>query len=270
MTSLDLIHDLMALGFTEYESRVYVALLGDNPATGYQVSKQAGIPRSMVYEALGRLSGRGAVLKTGDERATLYRPLPPDVLLDRVEQEQENRLSNLRESLRTLYEVHEEERLWSIRGADSILAYAAQMIQRAEVELLLVLDDSHLEILSTEVLEVDERGVMVGTLLTGEGELGVGQVAQHPPLESELQELVGMLVVVIDRREALIASGDGELVATITNNRHLVLLARQFIWMELFAQRIYQTLSDKHIDKLDPEDQRILMGYSRAIVGGEK
>ena len=36
-------------------SGFHLALLGENPATGYQVSKKAGIPRSMVYEALGRL-----------------------------------------------------------------------------------------------------------------------------------------------------------------------------------------------------------------------
>ena len=72
---------LSELGFTEYEAKVYLALLDESPATGYQISKQAGVPRSMVYEALGRLKGRGAVLETPDERATLYRPLPPDVLL---------------------------------------------------------------------------------------------------------------------------------------------------------------------------------------------
>jgi Cd2+/Zn2+-exporting ATPase len=57
---MELLDDLNALGFTEYEAKVYLALLKDHPATGYQLSKQAGIPRSMVYEALGRLDVRGA------------------------------------------------------------------------------------------------------------------------------------------------------------------------------------------------------------------
>ena len=35
------ISDLMALGFTEYEAKVYIALLGSYPNTGYQLSKQA-------------------------------------------------------------------------------------------------------------------------------------------------------------------------------------------------------------------------------------
>ena len=70
---MDLLAKLTELGFTEYEAKVYLALLDDYPASGYQISKTAGVPRSMVYEALGRLKLRGAVLETPDERATLYR-----------------------------------------------------------------------------------------------------------------------------------------------------------------------------------------------------
>jgi Cd2+/Zn2+-exporting ATPase len=82
-----LVDQLMALGLTEYESKVYLALLGEHPATGYQIGKAAGIPRSMVYEALGRLEARGAVLKTIEEKAALYRPVSPDSLLDRYAEE---------------------------------------------------------------------------------------------------------------------------------------------------------------------------------------
>src|SRR5579864_4996172 len=86
---MDLMESLVAVGFTEYEAKIYLELLRNNPATGYQLAKSAGIPRSMVYEALGRLRNRGAVLETLEERATLYRPLPPDVLLDNHAREQQ-------------------------------------------------------------------------------------------------------------------------------------------------------------------------------------
>ncbi len=99
---MELLNDLGAIGFTEYEAKVYLALLKDHPATGYQLSKQAGIPRSMVYEALGRLDVRGAVLKTEEAKATLYRPMPPDALLDRLAEEHERRTETLRRELNTL------------------------------------------------------------------------------------------------------------------------------------------------------------------------
>ena len=262
MDNQSFVNDLMALGFTEYEAKVYIALLGSYPNTGYQLSKQAGIPRSMVYEALGRLSGRGAVLETGDDRATYYRPVPPEVLLDRYEQEQERRISSLRKHLRSLFVPKKGERLWTIRGENTIMSYAGQMIRKAEEEILLVLADEHVTTLSPVIQEAHEKNLIVGALLTGEGDLEFGEVARHPPLESELQELTGMLVVVIDQEEALIASAEGESSATITNNRHLAIIARQFVWMELFAQRIYRQIGSDLMNNLRPEDQQILQLFA--------
>ena len=108
--------NLAAIGFTEYEAKVYLALLRDSPTTGYQLSKKAGVPRSMVYEALGRLDVRGAVLKSGEGKAVLYRPLPPDVLLARHEQEQRQLVQSLSSGLRKLYTASDEDLFWSISG----------------------------------------------------------------------------------------------------------------------------------------------------------
>ncbi len=259
---MDLLADLTAIGFTEYEAKVYLALLRESPATGYQLSKKAGVPRSMVYEALGRLEARGAVLKSTENKATLYRPLPPDALLDRYQQAQQRLMQSLRDGLRRLYTTQDEESLWTISGREAVLSYAGRMIREAETEIMLVLSDPDLEVLREEIVAASERGVAVSAVLTGEGELSCGQVVRHPPLESELQELTESLVVVADGREALIASPDLEMTATITRNRNLVLLARQFVWMELFAQRVYARLGPDLLAQLEPEDRRVFEGFS--------
>jgi len=259
---MDLLADLMAVGFTEYEAKVYLALLRENPATGYQLGKSAGIPRSMVYEALGRLHARGAILKSDEQRTTLYRPLPPDVLLNRYEEEHQQLIRSLRESLRVLYAAPDEDRIWSISGRGSVLAFVTQMIQEAQIEILLVLADRELEAIRNELEKACSRGVAVNTLLTGEGTLDCGRVLRHPPLESKLQDLVNVLVVVVDNRQALIASTVEEMTATITNNRHLVLIARQFVWMELFTQRIYHQLGVELLARLESEDRQIFESFS--------
>jgi sugar-specific transcriptional regulator TrmB len=254
---MDLMAALMAIGFTEYEAKVYLALLRDHPATGYQLGKQAGIPRSMVYEALGRLHARGAAMKTDEQGGSLYRPIPPEALLSRHEQEQQRLVQTLREGLSTLYTARDEDRLWSISGRTSVLAYAAQMLQGATGEVLLVLADPDVEALRAEIVQACGRGLAVSILLTGTASLDCGQVARHPPLESKLQGLTGMLVVVVDRDEALIASTDADMLATITSNRNLVLIARQFVWMELFTQRISSRLGTDLLARLDPDDRKI-------------
>lgn len=253
-----MIDQLMALGMTEYEARVYIALLGEHPSTGYQISKTAGIPRSMVYEALGRLEARGAVLKSPEEKATFYRPIAPEALLDRYERETQARTAALRAGLAPLYEKQDEGRLWNFSGRREALAYAADMLARAERELMLVLTDADVSELHGPLTAAHERGVQLGMMLTGTHEFSLGQVVRHPRRETELHHMEETLVVVADEREFLIASGHATTTATVTTNSNMVLIARQFVWMELFAQRIFARLGADLRATLDPEDQQVL------------
>jgi sugar-specific transcriptional regulator TrmB len=254
---MDIKLGLTEIGFTEYEAKVYIALLGDHPATGYQISKDSGVPRSMVYETLNRLVTRGAVLESSEGRTTLYRPVSPQLLLDRHEERQMQLIDDLREALQTLYTDTSEEYIWSIRSKSAVFTYAKQMLSEAETEIYMVLNDEGLAVLQEEITAASERGVALSVLLTGQGSFSLGNVARHPPLESEVQELTSTLMLVTDQMEALIADISQETYATITNNHNLVVISRQFIWMELFAQRIYQQLGADMIERLGPEDRQI-------------
>jgi Cd2+/Zn2+-exporting ATPase len=254
---MDIQRGLVDIGFTEYEAKVYLALLGDHPATGYQISKASGVPRSMVYETLSRLVARGAALESIEGRATLYRPVAPQLLLDRYEEQQMRLTSDLREELQTLYTETSEDYVWSIRSKSAVFTYAKQMLSEAKNETYLVLNDESLAALQEEIKAANDRGVSACTLLTGDELFAYGYVARHPPLESELQELTNTLVLVVDQAEALIADVGLDSYATITNSHNLVLIARQFIWMELFAQRVYRQLGADVLDRLDPEDRKI-------------
>jgi Cd2+/Zn2+-exporting ATPase len=256
---MNIISNLTSIGFTEYEARVYLALLDHYPATGYQLSKQAGIPRSMVYEALGRLHARGAVLSTEEGRATLYRPVPPDTLLDRHEQEMRSLVHDLRDNLRRRYTAVAEDYLWSLAGPLAVVAaHAVELVQSAREELMLVLTDRDLEGLLDPLYESNRAGTALNILLTGSAALTsqdlprpeLVRIARHPPLESQLQQLSDLLAIVADGKACLIATSDpappaGEnpaMTATITNNRHLVYIVRQFVWMELFTQSLHTRL----------------------------
>jgi Cd2+/Zn2+-exporting ATPase len=71
-----------------------------------------------------------------------------------------------------------------------------------------------------------------------------------------------MLVVVVDGKECLIANLERDMTATVTTNKNLVLISRQFVWMELFAQRVYERLESAQLDLLDPADKQLLMSFS--------
>ena len=258
---MDLVSNLNTVGFTEYEAKVYVALLREHPATGYQLSKAAGIPRSMVYEALGRLDARGAVLKAEEAKFTLYRPVPPEALLDRMANEHRHQIEALRPGLASLYTARDEGRLWTLNGEGAVLSYAEDMLARAASEAMLILTDASLVALRRAVHGADERGVSVGALLTGRESLDVGQVAYHPPRESEAHGLAGSVVVIVDEGEVLIASSEPTYSATVTTNANMVQIARQFVWMELFAQRIFARLGPDLLARLDDDDRAVFESH---------
>ncbi|MFV9504067.1 MAG: TrmB family transcriptional regulator [Oscillochloridaceae bacterium umkhey_bin13] len=257
-TRMKLLDQLAALGLTEYEAKVYLALLSENPATGYQISKSSGVPRSMVYEALGRLEARGAALKSEEEKATLYRPVSPALLLDRYEREARERAAALRSDLLPLYNQERTGRLWNFSGRREALAYAGDLIEAADRELMLVLTDADVESLRARLTEAHTRGIALGVILTGDLPFDLGQVVRHPKRETELHRMQETLIVVSDEREFLIASGHTVTSATVTTNHNMVLIARQFIWMELFAQRIFARLGPDLLERLAPEDRQVL------------
>lgn len=261
---MDLLHNLCQIGFTEYEAKVYLSLLQEYPATGYQLSKASGVPRSMVYEALSRLHGRGAALETVEARATLYQPVPPKILLDRHEAEHTQLVGDLRQGLAELYKDASDERVWSLSGRSTILAYASQLIAGARAEIFLVLTDDDLDALIGEIEAADQRGIAANTLLTGSKTLDRGRIAHHPPLESELQGLTTTLLVEADGDQLLIGSSmpHRNMTATVTRNSDLVFIARQFVWMELFTQRVYARLGPDLLARLTPDDRRIFESLS--------
>lgn len=249
---------LQKLGFAEYEARVYLTLLAHNPATGYQIGVRAGVPRSMVYEALGRLEARGAVLRSGDHRATRYRPVPPEAFLDRLAREQEERFSALRQDLTFRYQEPDDDRLWTGRGLEVIDSLAAQMIDAATTELLSVMADAELRRFGPALRRACDRNVRLGTVVAGQSDAPCGFSVRHPPVESELQQLDRLLLILRDSEEVLIADLRSEGTATLTTNSHMVHIAAQFVWMELLTQRLVSSGVPDPLASLSDPDRREL------------
>jgi sugar-specific transcriptional regulator TrmB len=171
-------------------------------------------------------------------------------------------MDRLRAGLQELYTTVTEDRVWSLSGRRPMLTYAAEMIRKAKSEVFLVLTDEDLLALREHISVACDQGVEISALLMGEGELGCGHVVYHPPLESELHGLTGMLLIVVDGAETFIAGQDHDM-ATITRNAHLVQIARQFVWMEFFSQRIYAQLGEDLLARLSPEDRKIFESLHR-------
>ncbi len=254
---MEILENLQQIGYSEYEAKTYLALLKDYPATGYQISKNSGVPRSMVYEVLSKLRTKGAVLETIEGRATYYRPLPPEILLNQHQTEVEDLISKLRPALNELFETHNDNRVWSIVDQEAIFAYCNQMLSDAKSEVYVVLNDESFAHLKNPLEQLRTKKITPNILSTGSHRIPFGNVAFHPPLESEIQGLTDTLLLLVDNNEVLVATIAKESRATITGNANLILIAKQFVWMEFFTQRIYGKIGDELLTRLDPEDREI-------------
>src|SRR4030042_1287473 len=119
----NLVEQLGTVGFTEYEAKVYVALQRCSPATGYQIAKESGVPRSTIYEVLSKLVARGAAVTQSLGDMVRYTPVPPDLLLDRMRHEFEDTLDDLADGFkRTTATPGAPGQTWNIVGRDNMLA----------------------------------------------------------------------------------------------------------------------------------------------------
>ena len=157
----NLVERWMEVGFSEYEAKVYVASLRLGPATGYQVAKESGVPRSVVYEVLQKLVVRGAVVTQSFADMVRYGAVPPDQLLSRMRREMEDSLSALSRDLKG-FKLGSTVRgnTWNLTLRKNIMAYARQLIDRAESEVaLLVGDDDELDELLPRLTDAYGRGI---------------------------------------------------------------------------------------------------------------
>src|SRR6185369_10618809 len=78
------IDQLQQLGFSEYETKAYTALLQQHPLNGYALAKRSGVPRANIYAVLQKLEERGAVIPVTVAEGVVYSPIAPDDLINRL------------------------------------------------------------------------------------------------------------------------------------------------------------------------------------------
>jgi sugar-specific transcriptional regulator TrmB len=161
--------DLQQLGFTDYEARVYVALLLTSPATAYEISKNNGLPRANVYGALESLERKAAVQRVSSEPVR-YVPVRPKELLERISRTVSARCSNLSERLENLKPAQETEYVWNIGGADEAHAKIDELIREARAHVRIKGHHLELEPHQRALEAAANRGVSVLLVMFGEAE----------------------------------------------------------------------------------------------------
>ena len=136
------------IGFTQYESQVYLALLQQSHISGYELAKISGVPASKIYQILNKLTDKEMVLAI-DSDPKKYVPLPPAEILTRYKNDYLDTMDHLSEKLGHLYAQDEvdESYIWNLSGRTEIIRKLTAFISEAKEHLneILNLNPYHAE-----------------------------------------------------------------------------------------------------------------------------
>ena len=261
----DLTDKLVELGFSEYEAKAYIALLRESPATGYQLAKLSGVPRSMIYEVLGKLTARGAAMTLRTGGSTKYAPVPAAEFLDQLHREHEQIIDSLKDDLSAFASAPNLEYVWNIEGHDNIMAKAMEMTEQARTRAYLTLSPSAFDALKPLLEDAIQRGVRVVIYSPTSLDLPGGRVVVASMSEEALTQVGGLgLILVIDGQEVLIAEWLTETQArgSWTSSPLLVFVTEHHLRTDLYLPQPLALLGDRALEVIQEEDREL---FARAL-----
>jgi sugar-specific transcriptional regulator TrmB len=158
----ELVVGLQGFGLTEYESRVYYALLSNGACTVNQIQYASGVPRTKVYQVAQQLTRKGLLREVEGGKPSKFEAQPPEVLQS-ILVERERKVRSLRKSMVALKKVREknvnpgdvtEERYLSF-GSQSLLMKLKESILKAEKEVKCIVDNWGLHLIQECIEEVE-------------------------------------------------------------------------------------------------------------------
>ncbi|TCS96593.1 TrmB family transcriptional regulator [Hazenella coriacea] len=246
--------ELQRLGFSQYECKAYVGLLKHSPVTGYEVSKRTGVPRSMIYEVLGKLLDKGAIYTVPSDPVK-YLPVPAKDLIARLRQTFEDSFDFLEKELSMLGTEPEIDVIWRIHNEQLVINEMQNLIRKAKNELWLSIWERQAPLIREPVEQQVKNGKQVFTILFGAPDVQLGSTYHHNYMPPEVVEerMGGHLTVVSrDHEEVLIANFDNHHTtwAVKTKDPALVLVATEYIRHDIMIEEITKEFGSDKLDAL--------------------
>ncbi|CAN5572773.1 hypothetical protein BH10BAC5_BH10BAC5_13570 [soil metagenome] len=152
----ELIHKIKSLGFTEYESKVFIAVLKGTQMSASEIADDAGIRRTDVYNILKSFVEKGICNEIETNSVMKYEMIDPVIVIDKIERKilkaKEEELSNLKGTLKDLlplYRTKESEKnkivnVELIRGYNQHrVAKFMELFKQAKEEILFMVRLEH-------------------------------------------------------------------------------------------------------------------------------
>lgn len=252
----EILKDLRDVGFSDYESKTYLALLLNPNATAYEVSKAATIPKANCYTVLENLRKKGAV-QAVSENPIKYVAIDPQKYFKQMVVVTQMRCEKLQESLTHVGTLPQEDLVWSLNDRDSVQIQIRKMIDSATNHLWIKAADTTLEQHCDALQKAAKRGVEVLIILFGNDvkryDFGKNaKVYLHEGNGIPVGIAPTLITITRDFEEALVAEIGTSSYGSYTKNRPIVNMADSLIRHEIYFAEIFKELGDSIHEKFGP------------------
>jgi len=233
---------LREMGLNTHETEAYITLLEHGQKTAMEISREAHVPYSKIYEALNSLKEKGWI-KSSESRPFKYYPVPPleaatstKLRLEDKYQRWENALS---EELQPLYEkteLVERPDMLILRGQQAVLTKMEEVLKKATKEIMIAAPEfARTIVASTGTLLTDlKKNTNVKLMVTGKISDWLFLKKNSGVNDFRVRDHMFGGGIITDEKEAMLFLGEDKPSLVIWSNHvGLVRFAReyfQFLW----------------------------------------
>ena len=234
---------LREMGLNAYEIDTYIVLLEGGQMTAMEISQEAKVPYSKMYEVLNSLKEKGWI-KSNESRPFKYYPVPPLEATRftklRLEDKYLNWENTVAENLQPLYEKRElVERpdMLILRGQQAVLNKLEEVLKKASMEIVIAAPEFAKPVIALAEPLLDsglKKTVNVKLMVAGKKEDWLFLKKASGLNELRIRDHMFGGGVIADGKEAMLFLGEEKPTLVIWSNHvGLVGFAReyfQFLW----------------------------------------
>jgi len=259
-----IIDQLQQLGFSEYETKTYVALLQQHPLNGYALAKKSGVPRANIYAVLQKLEERGAVVPVTVAEGVVYSPISPDDLISQLGSHISAVLTSAQRELKALALPTEQTYVQNMQGSNQLLEHARELINTARERLLIALWQPEANTLAESLVQAQARGVQINILCCQAcpQECGGCQGNIYRYRITPDQQAHG-LIVIQDDTEMVVGTTGINATAIRTRQPNLIEMTTWYVRHSITLAAIVTDMGGTLESTLSPETRQLLYGVGQ-------
>ncbi len=241
--SQEILNSLRQLGFTDHESRVYLAICECHPATRYEISKAARLPRSNAYDVLKSLESKGAVQPISEDPVR-YIPRDPEEYLLGVADNTRKICDELSAALKKS-DSNEQMYIWTLAGKQKIQNKILDLISGAKRHVWIKAFEGAVDNYLEDLKAAAGRGVEIILLLYNDA---AEKIERNPELIVIPHENIGIkftslsntkISMSVDSTDMLVAVSGEEWEGSYSRNQSMVYVLEGYFLHEFYLAEIY-------------------------------